>query len=174
MVIERKEEEQQQDTPTKKRDPFVFSPNELIVVEPLMKYLRPEATENVKEVVINQPKSVGIEYFDGSWEFKEDPELSADALTAIMRLLAMKTGQTFDNNNPILSCRMPGGHRGQIVAGQQNDHKFSMSVRIHQTREITLEDFEFDPKELNMVKNAVNKQKTIWFPAVPVRVKPAF
>jgi hypothetical protein len=74
--------------------------------------------------------------------FFEDDALDYDRLFAVMNLLAERTGQTFNMANPILSVKLPGGHRAQFVAGQQNARQFTLGVRLANVREFDLTNYE--------------------------------
>lgn len=140
---------------------YVFSPREKEVMEPILKYMTPERVENLKEIVINQPGRIGFENYAGEWSFVEDPVLDFETLLNVLRLLAAKTGQKYDTLNPIVSIRFPGGHRAQFVAGKQNDRKFSMSLRLHKERPLTIDDFVFPEEDKIAVIDAVKRRKTL-------------
>lgn len=140
---------------------MILSPAEKQIVQPLQTFMEPERLEGVKEVVINKPGQVVYEKYDGTWEYIDAPELALDRLLQIMNLLADRTGQTFNVSNPILSCKFPGGHRVQIVAGQQNAQRFSMSIRVKQEREFALEDYKMEQADRDAIIEAVRNQKTL-------------
>jgi type IV secretion system protein VirB11 len=140
---------------------LILSPAEKQMAEPLLKYLVPEEIEGKKELVINKPGQVGFEGYDGAWTFKEDPSLTSDTLTQLMNMLADRTGQTFNVANPILSCKLPGGHRAQFVAGQQNAKRFSICIRLAHEREFSLDSFEMEEADRQKIIDAVINRRTI-------------
>ena len=140
---------------------IILSPQEKAMAEPLLKYFTPERISRKKEVIVNKPGQIGYETFEGTWEFIDDPELTNDMLYKVMNLLADRTGQTFNLANPILSVKMPGGHRAQFIAGQQNAKGFSLCVRLQNEREFTLDSFNMPPEEQTQIIEAVKSQKTI-------------
>ena len=146
---------------TKERNLFVFTPREKEVIWPLLKYLEPEWTKGKKEVVLNRPRQVVFETYEGTWEYVDAPELDEETLMKITQLLADRTKQKFDYANPILSTKMPGGHRAQIVAGIQNSLKFSMAIRLHQERQFGLEDYDMSEADRQEVIEAVKNRKTL-------------
>ncbi|MFZ2620078.1 MAG: ATPase, T2SS/T4P/T4SS family [Alphaproteobacteria bacterium] len=140
---------------------LILSPAEKQVAEPLLKFLRAPYITAKKELVVNRPGQVGFEKYDGSWEFMDAPELTADALVAIMSLLADRTNQTYNVANPILSVKLPGGHRAQFVAGNQNISRFSLCVRLQTEREFTLESYIMTAEDRTAIEDAVRGKKTI-------------
>lgn len=140
---------------------LIFSPAEKQVMEPFLTYLSPERIAGKKELVINKPYQVGYEAFDGSWSFEEAPSLSKDALSQVMSLIADRTGQTFNIANPILSAKLPGGHRAQFVAGEQNMDGFSLCVRLHQERLFGLDDYKMSEQDKADIIAAVKGKKTL-------------
>lgn len=126
-----------------------------------MQYLDDEKIKDKKEIVINRPKRIGFESFDGSWHFEDAPELDYDTLMRVTRLLAERMRLKYEAANPILSCILPGGHRGQVVAGDQIDSKFSFTIRLFSEREFTLEDFGLNETDRQTILDAVSNKKTL-------------
>lgn len=140
---------------------LILSPAEKNLAGPFLRWLHPDVIKGHKEIVINHPYQVGMEAFDGSWTFHEAPDLTLECLLAVLNLLAERTGQTYNMSNPILSVKLPGGHRAQFVAGMQNARQFSLSVRLANERSFSLESYNMDPTELRNLVDAVVGQKTI-------------
>lgn len=140
---------------------YVFSPQEKAKLEPLLKYLDPERIVGLKEMVINSPQEIGVENMAGEWKFIEAPELTKQVLMEIVQMLAELAKESFNLANPILSLRLPGGHRAQVVGGVQNTKGFSMCIRLHQKREFTLNDFDIPDSDRHAIIEAVKNQKTI-------------
>lgn len=140
---------------------LILSPAEKKLAEPLLNWLAPERITGKKELVVNHPGEVGLESYEGTWEFHRDPALTLDALLGIMNLLSDRTGQTYNMANPILSVKLPGGHRAQFVAGQQNAQKFSLCVRLANEREFQLENYVMDPAERQTLVDCVRTKNTI-------------
>lgn len=139
----------------------VYSPQEKIKLSPLLKYLEPDRIVGLKEMVINSPGEIGVENMMGEWKFFPAPELTQQALIDIVQLLAEIAREGFNLANPILSLRLPGGHRAQVVGGTQNTKGFSMCIRLHQKREFTLNDFDIPDSDRQAIVEAVRNQKTI-------------
>jgi type IV secretion system protein VirB11 len=140
---------------------LILSPVEKQLAQPVLKWLEADKITGRKEMVINKPYQIGYEAYDGTWTFFDDESLSLDTLSATMNLLADRTGQTFNMANPILSVKLPGGHRAQFVAGQQNARKFTLCVRLFNTREFTLDDYDMPPDERQLLIETIQGQKTI-------------
>ncbi|MDD9911420.1 MAG: ATPase, T2SS/T4P/T4SS family [Alphaproteobacteria bacterium] len=145
---------------SKGRD-LILSPAEKQLAEPLLNYLTPDRIEGKKEVVVNKPGQIGYEAYDSTWSFVDAPELTNDVLTQIMSLLAERTNQTYNVANPILSVKMPGGHRAQFVAGQQNAKRFSLCIRLSSERKFTLDNYVMSEADKKAAQEAVKNKKTI-------------
>lgn len=140
---------------------LIFSPAEKQVMAPFLACLTPERIAGQKELVINKPHQVGYEAFDGSWSFADAPELGKDVLNQVMSLIADRTGQTFNIANPILSVKLPGGHRAQFVAGEQNIAGFSLCIRLHQERQFGFDDYKMSEQDKTDIVDAVRNKKTL-------------
>ena len=127
-------------------------------LKPFAKYIQ---NRDLKEIVINKPEEVGIELPDGTWEFKEDPEFTLQQLEDVARVLANLSGQVFTPSEPLLSCKMPGGHRVQVVSGFATPNEFSMTVRLQRDEDFTIDDFGLSDEDKQQVIDAVKGEKTL-------------
>jgi type IV secretion system protein VirB11 len=143
------------------RGEIILSPVEKQLVAPFLKWLAPDKISGKKELVINRPGQIGFEAYDGTWTFFEDESLNYDTLFATMNLLAERTGQTFNMANPILSVKLPGGHRAQFVCGQQNARKFTLGVRLANEREFDLTAYVMEDSERQQLIENIQQQKTL-------------
>ncbi len=125
---------------------------------PLLAYLN---EPNIRELVINKPGQVGFEYPDGTWKWVDAPELTLDLLEDAARMLANFSGQTFTPTHPILSCKLPGGHRVQIVAGHHTTHKFNMTIRIKHEKNFGIDDYHLSDEDKKLLIDCVKNKKTI-------------
>lgn len=116
---------------------------------------------NAKEVVINHPGEVVIEYANGDWKFIDAPEMDEEALQDMARVLANLSGQIFTPSDPVLSCKMPGGHRVQIISGFNTPTKFVMAVRLQREEKFGIDDFGISEEDKEKIKEAVRTKKTI-------------
>lgn len=125
---------------------------------PILKYLE---TPNIREIIINKPGEIGFEYPDGSWEWKEAPELTLEQLEDAARMLANFSGGVFTPTHPLLSCKLPGGHRVQVVAGHLTTHKFNMSIRIQQQEKFTIDNYNLSESDKELIIDAIKTKKTL-------------
>ncbi len=125
---------------------------------PLLKYFE---EPGIRELVINHPGQVGYEFPDGSWKWVDAPELTQEQLEDAARMLANLSGELFTPTHPILSCKMPGGHRVQIVAGHHTTRKFTMTVRIQHQKNYTLDSFIMEPGTKERIIDAIVNKKTL-------------
>lgn len=140
---------------------IILSPAEKKLAEPVLKWLAADKIAGKKELVINRPGQIGFEAYNGTWTFFDDPSLELNTLSAVMTLLAERTGQTFSMANPMLSVKLPGGHRAQFVAGQQNARLFSLCVRLANEREFDLGAYVMDEGEREALIRAVSGKNTV-------------
>ena len=113
------------------------------------------------EVVINRPGAVMTETHSGDWALHEVPELTKERLEDIARVMANMTGQLYHNGNPILSCKMPGGHRVQVVGGFHAPQGFNMAVRLFNERSFSIDDFVIPEEDKQNIIADVKSAKTI-------------
>lgn len=125
---------------------------------PLLKYFE---EPGIREVVINHPGQVGYEFPDGTWKWVDAPELTLEQLEDAARMLANLSGELFTPTHPILSCKMPGGHRVQIVAGHHTTRKFTMTVRVQHQKNYTLDSFIMEPGVKERIIDAIVHKKTL-------------
>lgn len=128
---------------------------------PLQKYMERDDLEDIKEIVINKPEEVGLETVSRGWVWIEDPEMTKDNLDDMARMLANRSGQLFHAGNPILSVKMPGGHRVQIVSGFNAPSGFVFSMRMQRKETFGLEDFVMDDEERERTKELCKQAKTM-------------
>lgn len=125
---------------------------------PLLKYFE---EPDIRELVINQPGQVGYEFPDGSWKWVDAPELTLEQLEDCARMLANLSNDIFTPQHPILSCKMPGGHRVQIVGGHHTTKKFSMTVRIAHVKHYTLDHFYMQPGVKELIIDCIINKRTL-------------
>lgn len=125
---------------------------------PLLKYFE---EPGIRELVINKPGQVGYEFPDGSWKWVDAPELTVEQLEDAARMLANMSGEIFTPTHPILSCKMPGGHRVQVVSGTHTNHKFTLTARINHRKDYTLDSFVMAPGVKEQIVDAIKNKKTI-------------
>ncbi|MBI1309426.1 MAG: hypothetical protein GC129_06235 [Proteobacteria bacterium] len=125
---------------------------------PLLHYFE---EPNIRELVINEPGKVGYEFPDGSWKWVEAPDLTLEQLEDCARMLANLSNSIYTPQFPVLSCKMPGGHRVQIVAGHHTSKKFTMTVRIAHEKKFTLDSFNLPEGVKEQVIDSIINKKTL-------------
>lgn len=113
------------------------------------------------ELVINEPKQVVLLFASGKKEFKTIEKLSLQHLETLAQTLAQMQGTKFNENNPILSTKIIGGHRVQISAYTTVVSKFALSIRVNRYIDYDLKDFGVEAKLAKEIKQAIVDKKTI-------------
>ena len=125
---------------------------------PLLKYFD---EPGIREIVINKPGQIGFEYQNGRWDWRDAPELTQDQLEDAARMLANFSGSVFTPQHPILSCKMPGGHRVQVVAGHHTSNHFTMTVRLQAHKAFSLDDFHLPEDQKQKLIELIQTKHTI-------------
>lgn len=108
-------------------------------LEPLAKYL---GRRGLVELAVNKPGEVALEFAGKGWVTEKAPELSIRYCDALCHSLANKAGHVFDPiAQPIVSTRLPGGHRFQAMMGKAVRSGIALSVRVRRRATATLEEF---------------------------------
>ena len=108
----------------------------LTVLQPFL-----EDHENT-EVVINQPGEVITESRKG-WTFHDVPELTLERCQWIAKTAATFSGQSLDQEKPLLSATLPHGERIQIARPPATlSGRVSLTIRKPSNIEYTLSDYE--------------------------------
>lgn len=108
-------------------------------IQPLRRHLD---DSGVTEVVINQPKIVGVER-RGGWTWEREEALTLDALNELARAAAAFTSQDVTREKPICSTVFPTGERVQLVMPPVvPDGTVSITVRKPSSKTMTMADFE--------------------------------
>lgn len=72
------------------------------------------AEEGINEIMVNKPGEVWVEK-KGDIYSKQVPELDAEHLLSLGRLVAQSTEQMISEEKPLLSATLPNGYRIQII-----------------------------------------------------------
>lgn len=143
-----------------------------LVLENYLEPLYPYFKQDIKELVINKPKELFLEYGNGTWQKIGDNKLSLNWVENMSRIFANLTGQKIDNKNPALSFQIPktgeekekrGGHRVQLIFGRSiTEYGFGLSIRVNRDVDFTIDDYVFDSqKEKHEIINIVKKRGNI-------------
>jgi len=125
---------------------------------PLQKYVE---MPDIRGIIINKPEEIVIEMPNGDWKFFPDPLLTEELLLNVARCLANLAGQIYTPDNPILSCKMPGGHRVQIISGFNTPSKFCMAVRMQRDVKFSINDYGLSQEDIDKVIDSVTNRRTI-------------
>jgi type IV secretion system protein VirB11 len=77
---------------------------------PLLLFLNAKDTQ---EIMINRPDEIWVD--DGQVISKHSIEMPFKMLKRLAELIAVQSGQVFNDEKPMLSATIPGGHRVQIM-----------------------------------------------------------
>lgn len=110
-----------------------------VYLEPLRQLL---SDPSVSEVSINEPTVAYVERH-GTIVREYLPSLTDYWLQGLANLIARFSDQRLSKQEPLLSARLPAGHRVQIVMPPAcEDGKLLMSIRQQVTRNLSLADYE--------------------------------
>ena len=125
---------------------------------PISQFIDPEV---YSEIVINRPGLVQLETHTGDWSNHPLPELDQAALEDFARTAANLVGQLFTPSNPIMTCKLPGGHRVQVVGGYHAPQGFTMAIRLKKDRVFDFAEFDLPAADREALIEAVKTRKTI-------------
>ena len=112
------------------------------------------------EICVNEPEYVYLETIDG-WSHKKDSNLKKESLIFLAEALATYSGQTFNDENPLLSTAIPEyGYRIQVIGGGLVESAIALSIRVGTARKFPLESY-MDPSQAKMVIKAIKDNKNI-------------
>lgn len=111
---------------------------------------------HVEEIVAVRPGEVRIEA-EGRWATKKHARWSLDYWTNLSRVLANANGLTWDEENPRVSCRLPGGHRFEFFGGKSVKAGLSVAIRVKGQRRFTLADFGASPEQAAVLVEAMTR-----------------
>lgn len=126
--------------------------------ELLMPYFK---KPSLVEIRVNKPLEIVLEFDNGKKEFIKDTRLTLDFWITFGQTLAFTSGQVFNEKNPILSAKLTGGHRVQIMGYSTVESGFAMSVRINRFRKFKMADFGIDSNIEEEIIESINNHKTI-------------
>ena len=116
---------------------------------------------NNKEIAITKPFYMKVETVQGEWKTVEDKRLSLQYLYGLCRLLAIKEGKRFNEEDSILSATIDNKHRLNAIYGKQTNHDISISIRLKRNSLLDLDDFCISAEDKEKLINSVKEKKTI-------------
>jgi len=127
-------------------------------LEPLRVYFN----DNIKEIIMNKPQEILIEKASGEWETKEDKNLTLGWFRDFAKIMASYSGQKFDYSTPLLSFKLPEGHRVQIIYGDSyTKASMLLSIRLFRNKNFTLDDYVITKEDKLAIINSVKNKQTI-------------
>ncbi len=110
-----------------------------VYLEPLDALLQ---DEQVSEISINEPQKAYVER-QGEVHCEVLPQLTDYFLQGLANLVARFSDQRLSEKEPLLSARLPAGHRIQIVMPPASEEgKVLISIRKQVIRNLSLEDYQ--------------------------------
>jgi type IV secretory pathway ATPase VirB11/archaellum biosynthesis ATPase len=117
--------------------------------------------KNLIELRVNRPLEIVLEFANGGKKFVEEKKLTQRNLITLAQALAQTRGLVFNERNPIMSTKLPGGHRVQIMGFATVESKFSMSIRIKRYVDYKLADYGITPPIEKEIIKAIKDNKTL-------------
>ena len=100
------------------------------------------ARADVTEILVNRPHELWIETNGGAgMERVEVAELNTTALSRLAAQVARTNHQGLSRANPLLSGKLPGGERIQIIAPPATRQHMAIAIRKHVSVDLDLEDY---------------------------------
>jgi Flp pilus assembly CpaF family ATPase len=129
-----------------------------VLMEPLAKYF---AQKDVMEIVAVNSGFVGLERDVTGWEEVKDDAIDLEYWSRLCNVTANANGVMFDEvSQPRLSAVLPGGHRIEVMQGNNVDSKLSVTIRVKRNIKWELADFGLDVDTINwlikLIRSGVN------------------
>ena len=116
---------------------------------------------NYKEIAITKPCHLNIETLGGEWIHIEDKRFTIEYLHGLSRLLAIKEGKRFNEENPILSATIDNKHRVNVIYGKQTNHDIAVTIRLKRNSNYDINNFTISPEEKLRLIALVKQRKNI-------------
>lgn len=108
-------------------------------LKPLQRYLD---MPDLVELSVSNSSQVGLEIAGHGYQFVETPELTEGYWLRLCRVLANLKGTYFDEQDqPILSAELPGGHRFQAMIGRHVKNRLMITIRVRRKLKVGLDQF---------------------------------
>ena len=114
-----------------------------------------------REIAITRPYSLNIETMKGAWLHFEDKRLSLEYLYGLSKLLAVKEGKRFNEEEAILSATIENKHRVNIIYGKQTNHEIAFTIRLKRNSDLTLDSFAINEVQKQRLVKLVEQKKNI-------------
>lgn len=97
--------------------------------------------DDVTDIYVNRPHEVWLETLGGQIERYDVPGLDPRQLDILATQIAAASHQGINREHPLLSAKLPGGERVQIVAMPATRGDMAIAIRKHQSADLTLDDY---------------------------------
>jgi len=132
------------------------------LIEKKLKPLRAYFKDNIKEFVMNKPCEVMLETTEGEWRFKKDKLLDLQWFNDFAKIMAAFSEQEFKYNTPLLSFKLPEGHRVQIVNGVgYTRNGMLLVIRLFREATYSINDYQIKEIEKEEIIKAVQDKQNI-------------
>lgn len=96
---------------------------------------------DVTDIYINRPQELWLETLGGKIERHDVPGLDPRKLDILATQIAAASHQGINREHPLLSAKLPGGERVQIVAMPATRGDMAIAIRKHQSADLSLDDY---------------------------------
>ncbi|MBP6098370.1 MAG: Flp pilus assembly complex ATPase component TadA [Candidatus Levybacteria bacterium] len=129
------------------------------VLFPLLKFLDPEyiAETGLMEINCNEPGKIWLEYSDQGYESVHIPELTISFWGRLCNVLAACSGQFYDAYSiPIVSAKLPYGHRFEGMVNSASETGLSVSIRMQREAPLSFSDFGLTKMEADFLVEKIS------------------
>lgn len=128
------------------------------VLDPLRKHFR---NPGIEDVIAVRPCELLFALPNGEWRTVRDDKLTADYWDKVARVLANINEEPFTNGRQKISCRLPGGHRFEYLAGSAVETGLSVAIRVYRPIKRDFADWGISPDHAELLKEAVRTGSNI-------------
>lgn len=117
--------------------------------------------KDLVEICINKEGEIILETNKGEWVFKNDKNMTIEAIRMLTKTMATMSGQEFNLKTPMYSGRIPTyGFRIQANIGAQVESGIAVSIRIGQSTVYAINSY-MDNEKADRLIQLVKEGKTI-------------
>lgn len=122
-------------------------------LDPIRRYFDMKGVEDI--IAVRPCEVMTVAY--GKWTTKRDSALTADWWRTAGRVLANVNTLPWDDDNPAVSCRLPGGHRFEMLAGPTVESGLSVAIRLFAIRDVQFSGWGFTDQHVDVIREAVTR-----------------
>lgn len=134
------------------------------VLKPLSRFLDASfiRERGLVELNCNAPCEIWLEYADSGYEKLCIPELTISYWDRLCNVLAATSGQIYSADYaPLVSTRLPQGHRFEAVVNRASETGISVSIRMKRDINLSFADFGLNEFDIVKIKKAVKDGSNI-------------